>query len=229
MDPGGRCRGRGSTSALRSASPLPAPAGAAGISIDDLWRAIEAAGPLTHEEALAQPPPPGVDYGEWAERALNQTARRRSFISQFAYSVPTPDAIQAIVEFVEGRKLLEVCAGAGLWSFLLASIGVDTVATDAGDLLDRYREVEVCDAEDAVRRHADCRALMLCWPPMGSDCAARAAGAFQGDRMIYAGDSRFMADATFAELVEAGWELRNSVALPSWPGLDEAVLLYARS
>jgi hypothetical protein len=198
--------------------------------IDQLWVDIEASGPLGPNAALESPPPPGVDPIWWAERSLTQEDRRRSFIARYAWSVPTWEAIETIAGFTEGRSVLEVCAGSGLWARLLQPAGATVIATDGSPLSKAsYASVEALEAEAAVRAHSEAAALMLVWPPMRDSCAVRALHAFAGDRLIYAGDVRFTADAAFHDLLAREWRLRLRLPLPSWPGLDDAVYLYERA
>jgi hypothetical protein len=197
--------------------------------LGELWSDIEAAGPLSAEDALESAPPPGVDPIWWAERSLTQEDRRRSFIARFAWSVPTRAAIDAIAAFVGGRLILEVCAGSGLWARLLSDVGVRVVATDGSPVAGAtYIPVAATEAEAAVRAHVEAEGLFLCWPPMRSGCAYHAVRAFAGDRLVYAGDPRFTADAALHALLAREWMLRQRLPLPSWPGLDDALCLYER-
>jgi hypothetical protein len=144
--------------------------------------------------------------------------------------VPSREAIQAIADFAGGRTILEVCAGNGLWARLLTSAGARAVATDGGPRgAGDYFKVEAIEAEEAVRRHPECSALLLCWPPFHDGAALRALTAFAGDCVIFAGDVRFTADPAFHELLAREWTLLRRMALPSWPGLDDAVYLYERA
>jgi hypothetical protein len=164
-----------------------------------------------------------------SERAYAQTDRRRSFIAFYAWAVPTRQVIDAIVRLASGRKLLEVCAGNGLWSRLTAGAGADVIATDAAPPRDVYMPVYAEKAEAAVRAHPECEALMLCWPPFRNDCAYRALRAFTGNLLIFAGDPRFTADSQFHSLLLDEWRLEESIPIPAWPGLEDRVFLYHRS
>ena len=200
-----------------------------GTAVEELWQGIEADGPLSAEDALAIPPPPGVDFDSWQERLLTQADRRRSFIARWGWSVPARPALRAIVDFIEGRELLEVCAGSGLWSRLLRDAGVCVSASDPGEGMNQhFVQVEALDAEQGVLSNPGVGALMFCWPPMRSDCAFRALRAFGGDRLIYVGDTRFTGDAQLQALLAGDWELAERLPLPTWPGLDDALHLYRR-
>jgi hypothetical protein len=192
-----------------------------------LWAAVEAASPwqfLPDGSDLN----PALDFDDSSERVLSQSDRRRSFIALYGWAVPTREAIRAIASFVGDRRLLEVCAGGGLWARLLGGAGLQVKATDAEPVADSHFSVQVLDAEAAVKNHRDCEALLMVWPPFRQDCAFRALNAFAGDRLIYVGDSRFTADGRFHDLIDAEWLLADRLPIPAWPGLDDHVFLYKR-
>jgi len=194
----------------------------------DLWAAIEGAGPLDPDDPSFQEPALAA-AGDASEPLLAQTARRRSFLALYSWSVPAHDAVDAIAALAGGRSILEVCAGYGLWARLLTAAGAMVVATDgAPSSTEPYVPVETLDAEAAVRAHRECPTLFVCWPPLGSDCAARALAAFSRDRLAFAGDVRFTADPAFHALVTQQWMLQRELLLRSWPGLDDRLYLYER-
>jgi len=190
----------------------------------ELWAAIEANGPLDY----ASFDPLLVDDVVVAERLTSQYDRRRSFVSTYAWAIPTREAVDAIASFVGAHKVLEVCAGSGLWARLLSSAGVSIVVTDGVEATNAWHAVEGLAAVDAVRRYPGSGALMLVWPPMKDACAFEALQAFTGDAVVYVGDVRFTADEQFQSALREGWELERELALPSWPGTDDAVHLYRR-
>ena len=194
------------------------------MEIEELWTRIEAAAPLESPPDVA----PDWDDGA-AERARLQTDRRRHFLALYAWCVPTREAVEVVATFAGERAILEVCAGNGLWARLIAAAGAKVVATDGEPRGDsEYHAVEALEAEQAVRRHPECEALLLCWPPFQDDAAYRALSAFGGDRVIYAGDSRFTAEPRFHELLAQEWTLARQIVLPSWPGLADAIYFYER-
>ena len=197
------------------------------IDLDELWAQIEKAGPL---DSAAERARWAADADCATERSASQSARRRSFIARYAWAVPTREAIAAIKAFVDGRAVVEVCAGNGLWARLLTAATVEVAATDGQPPPGQsYCPLEVLEAEAAVRAHPECQALLLCWPPFRNDCAFRALGAFVGDRLVFVGDARFAADPQFHARLDQDWALRERVLIPAWPGLDDYAYFYSRA
>jgi hypothetical protein len=194
------------------------------VSAQELWRRIEAAGPAAPGDELSDP-----NFFEDAERAYAQTDRRRSFIARYAWAVPTKEAVEAIAAFAHGLQVLEVCAGSGLWARLLTDAGLHVTATDAAPPPVAFFPVLQEAAPAAVQARPHSKALMLCWPPFRNNCAFRSLAKFEGELVIFAGDARFTADAQFHELLRMEWTLNQTIAIPSWPGLDDFVYLYHRS
>ena len=193
---------------------------------NDFWPAIEAAGPQDRFETFD---PLLVDDVLQAERSSVQYDRRRAFFSSFAWAVPTREAVDKIVEAVGGRSVLEICAGSGLWSKLLADAGLSVIATDrVSPGPGAHHPVQALEAELAVLEHRNRAALMACWPPFKDDCAFRALRAFTGDLTVYVGDPRFTAEQNFHALLESSWELLDAIPLPSWPGTRDGVRIFRR-
>lgn len=199
------------------------------VELDELWARIEAASPRDDSLEDLPEPPIGVDEDDWRSRALSQSDRRRSFIAYYGWAVPNREAITAIAAFVSGRKLLEVCAGQGLWARLLTAAGLEVIATDGEPppVLEHFA-VEAMEVEAAVLAHPECGALLICWPPFQNEAAFRALRAFNGDRVAYVGDARFTAERRFHQLLADEWALRDQIGIPSWPGLDDYAYLYRR-
>jgi hypothetical protein len=169
-------------------------------------------------------------------------------MKEYAWSVPTPEAIRAIRDFVGERKLLEVGAGTGLWSYLLSALGVSVTATDDYSWMDhsaqtgqkatlpsgfsvpmgKYYRVEPSGAEDSIRKYADHEALLLAWPPPDRPMGHGALSAFEGDRFIFVSDRGCTADEAFYRELSLRWDLADAVDIPQWPTIHDCVYLYSR-
>ncbi len=191
-----------------------------------IWERIEAFGPTTDPGFFD---PLLVDDVTQAERSATQFDSRRTFVADYAWAVPTREAVKCICDFVGERTLLEVCAGQGLWASLIALEGTAVVATDGQLSAGAHFPVEPGEGSAAVRCHAECRALLVCWPPFKDSCAFHALSAFSGDRVVYVGDVRFTAEARFHSLLDSSWQLTDQIALPSWPGTADFAFFYERN
>lgn len=162
--------------------------------------------------------------------------RRRQFTDKFAWAIPTEEAITAIKEHIDGRALLEVGAGLGLWARLLSDAGITVTATDLKQspahadfsMMETYFPVERRGAVSAVRKYQECRALMLCWPPYDGPMAAKALREFNGDRVVYVGEGAggCTANDAFHRRLEGEWVEVRSVSIPQWEGIHDRVELY---
>ena len=182
----------------------------------------------------------------WLAHYIREIGRRRRFMKQYGWAVPTPAAIGLICDFVGDRQMLEIGAGNGLWAYLLSACGLSVTATDnyswaapppgvkaklpSGFPVEpgRFFPVQQLDAVEAVAEHTDHQALLLCWPPYGKPMAFSGLMAFQGDRLVYVGDKGCTGDASFHHELEQHWHQHNLVQIPTWPGIHDAVYLYKR-
>ena len=184
---------------------------------------MKASGPRDESDGFD---PYSIDDVIAAERATHQYDRRKSFVASYAWAIPSREAIDRIANAVGSRKLLEVCAGSGLWASLLAARGVEVVASDLGPPPSLHYVVHRIDAEAAVKQCTDCAALMLSWPPHRSDCAFRALQAFEGDLLVFVGDGRFTANERFFAALASDWAQTGHIQLDAWPGTQDAVRIY---
>ncbi|MSQ23008.1 MAG: hypothetical protein EXR58_00400 [Chloroflexi bacterium] len=195
-------------------------------NLDELWARIQRDGPWGY---VPEPDEIALVADEDWERSASQQARRRTFLAFYSYAVPDRASIAAIAAFVHERTVLEVGAGSGLWAKLLAAAGVKVIATDGKEASPSdYFPIATQEAEAAVLAHGECGVLLLCWPPFKNRLAVRALRAFRGERFIYVADTRFTADGEFHELLEQGWELKDRLPIPAWPGFEDHVYLYSR-
>ena len=172
------------------------------------------------------------------EQSLEQWVRRDYFIQYFAWAVPSLEVLLLITHFAQGRGILEVGAGSGLWSALLTGLGAKVVATDKHprDRTKSFCNVHEYDAATAIARFPTCETLLLVWP-LGqlsdSHCdramSDRALEAFRGKRVVYVGESfsGCMASDQFfgmLEVPELGWDTRRVI-----PKDDSKAALVATS
>ena len=159
------------------------------------------------------------------EQSLELWVRRDYFIQYFAWAVPSLEVLLLITHFAQGRGILEVGAGSGLWSALLTGLGAKVVATDKHprDRTKSFCNVHEYDAATAIARFPTCETLLLVWP-LGqlsdSHCdramSDRALEAFRGKRVVYVGESFSGCTASdqffgMLKVPELGWDKRRVI------------------
>lgn len=177
----------------------------------------------------------GVIDGPRVVRFIEAMKRRFIYSDQYAWAIPTDDAIAILREH---SPLVEVGAGRGYWARLAAEAGVDILAYDqyppGGGEQNRWHHspttffnVAKADAEVAGK-HPD-RTLFLCWPPWGMDVASRALRSYRGDTVIYVGDEGLSSGTPefYQELAAAFTKVRV-LAIPQWPGIRDRLEVWQR-
>lgn len=200
---------------------------------EDLWAEIA---PLKPNPSLWWTRP-RADDGRGLDELVDSTLKRREFIARYGFAYPSPEAIDSIIRFAQGGRILEVGAGLGLWAALISHHGGDIIATDArqgwwwdeiGTLLQHWPS-EHASAEAAVAEYP-AKTLMLCWPPYDKPVAYQALRGFKGSRLIYIGEDEYgcTGDRQFFKLLNVGWRLINTLGIPQYEGLHDSVWLYER-
>lgn len=162
----------------------------------------------------------------------NYEVRERN-AAEVGYVIPCREALD---EIAKHGPLLEVGAGTGYWAALIAKAGVDIVATDLKDGSSLYpvefgtfHEVLEQDAEEAVLENAD-RNLLIIYPSMGLDWAARAARALSPGRvLIYIGEvNGCCADDSFFALLSKEFENVRAFKVPRVSKFNEAMFVFRK-
>lgn len=159
---------------------------------------------------------------------LNLPARRRELATLFSWAIPGEGALRLLGRYA---PLAECGAGTGYWAALLRALGVDVEASDRSPGRRPWTRVAAASAVAAVRGHRD-RTLMLCWPPHDDDGASYAAlRAYRGEVLLYVGDGSGGATGTvrFHRELELNWSPVEQVAVPTWPGLRDRLVVYRRN
>jgi len=159
---------------------------------------------------------------------LNLPARRRELAALLAWAIPAEGALGVLAGY---GPLVECGAGTGYWAALLRARGVDVLATDLAPANRSWTAVSAAAAVTAVRAHPG-RTLLLCWPPYDDDGASYAAlRAYRADVLLYAGGGPGGPTGTvrFHRELELNWSPAEQVALPTWPGLRDRLVVYRRN
>jgi hypothetical protein len=178
--------------------------------------------------------------------------KRYELCWRYCWAVPDPDTLDVVAKWL-GPKAIEIGAGTGYWAWQLSERGVDIVAYDAkppdrvttnywcsprtgryGELVGELREVffplqKGGPSMLARQAHAD-RTLFLCWPPYNEDMASLCLEHYQGERLVYLGESAggCTGDAQFFEALERDWALVETHRPMQWDGIHDWVQVYER-
>ncbi len=177
------------------------------------------------------------DYVNWLHGPSGISAydRRVGCVRRYAFAIPTDAALATLARYA---PIVELGAGTGYWAFLLRSRGADCVAYDLAppDRMsnpNRFRSLTWTYVEpgdvDKLGAHPD-RALFLCWPSYREPFATRALTAYTGTTLLYIGEpagGHTADDAFFAQLA-GEWRSVEQLALPNWPGTQDALTVYRR-
>lgn len=169
--------------------------------------------------------------------------------SVYAFAIPSPETVAWMSEFCGSRRLVEVGAGRGYWSALLAQAGIDVAAFDceppdqAGNIdfqpaagqRDVWHPVRRCDEQLTEVDLGSDDVLFLCWPPgWGNPMASRALAKLEqagGERLILIGTPRGGMTATddFFDALEAGWQMESQdPQFVSWWNLSDVARAWVR-
>jgi hypothetical protein len=187
-----------------------------------------------------------------AEEARVRKQERFAMCGRYAWSVPTDEAIEALVRH---SPLVELGAGTGYWAWLVRNAGGDIVAYDVnppGQPGENtwHSEARTCftpvgsGSIEVLSDHVD-RTLVLCWPPYSDqdrpttlagkkahlrECMGyQALRHWKGERFVYIGEWRCCtAGWAFHDLLERDYRWVSWLKLPSWPGVDDYLTVYER-
>jgi hypothetical protein len=194
-----------------------------------LWEDIAEHGPKPGRQRSPLMTPEGVH---------SEFQRRDKFVSEYAWGVPSKEAIDKIVEFTGGKPIVEVGAGKGLWAKLLQDAGAQVTATDDFSWENKkafdpsqgqFTEVLDMKNEEAAQLPGH-DALMMVWPPYDDPMAQQTLEKFQGDRLVLVGESRggCTGDDCFHRDLGDQWDLKEHVSIPQWQGIHDDLSLWVR-
>jgi hypothetical protein len=159
---------------------------------------------------------------------------RQAFVRQWGFSLPCREAVTALRGF---GQVLEVGAGAGLWTAVMRAAGHDMIATDLatglspyGFSISRHAEVEQLGAAEAVRKYPD-RDLFCSWPSQNEPWAADAVCELRpGRKLALILDDRgaITGDETLHRVLAERCRVLEVIEIPRFPGLHDRMRLFER-
>jgi hypothetical protein len=171
---------------------------------------------------------------------------RTAAVSHFSWAVPTLPVVMEIASFAPGG-LVEVGAGTGYWSRLLADVGTDVIAvdnfsewgrpsSDAGNTAEDaaveyplFYDVINTDGTEYIRSgQAGERALFFCWP-RGDFNAREGFPGYEGNRVIFIGEEEGCTADIATQLLRTGcWEVVGAAYMPRWKCMNDVCVFLER-
>jgi len=156
-------------------------------------------------------------------------------VNQFAWAVPTEEAIQKTISF---GPLVEMGAGTGYWGKAIEICGGDVICFDRFPPPDGfnvwhsngklYREV-LKGFPKQLKDFPD-RTLFLCWPPHGDDMAIECLQYWKGRYLIHIGEiGGCTANDEFYTKLEEEFECIDQLLIPQWPGIRDSLTVWKRN
>ena len=170
----------------------------------------------------------GANRASWSRKAVDVLERREALVKEYAWAIPTREAIETIVEH---GPIVEVGAGTGYWAWCVDQLGGVVAATDAEPPGSTYRRVAAYDARRRVNAMVADEldaALLMVWPPHDDPMATDALEVYPGETVIYVGEGRggCTADDRFHCLLHEDWELVETVDIPTYLGLHDRLEVW---
>jgi hypothetical protein len=171
-----------------------------------------------------------------ADRSQMYSPKRRMFTFNFAWAIPTINAVDAIVEFAGPDQILEICCGLGLWAGLIRARNGNIIPTDPfvshwTSKGQKYvQPIHQLDGVSAVNKFKT-NVLFICWPGYDESYAYDTLKAFKGNKLVYIGESKEGCNANddFFVLLDNEWdEIHYSCNILRWCGINDNIRFFTR-
>ena len=152
---------------------------------------------------------------------------RTNLVSRFAWAIPNDAAIRAIARY---SPIVEMGAGTGYWARCLTEAGAEVTCYDQSPGQNDQAWHPVMAGQPPVLVNHREAALLLCWPPYNSSMAYQAVKFHGGRILCYVGEGPggCTGDEAFHEYVGNHYEEVESIAIPQYDGLRDALFIYQR-
>ena len=171
--------------------------------------------------------------GVHAKSITDSYTRRGDCCREYAWAVPTDEAIQKIVEY---SPVVELGAGTGYWAHLVSQAGGDILRYDKAQPLDNvdwgYTKAWCglrLGGPSKAKKHSD-RTLLLVWPPYDNPFAADCLKAYKGSTVIFVGEGEggCTGDDEFFEILQSSYIKIEEVGIPQWGGIHDYMSIHKR-
>lgn len=161
---------------------------------------------------------------------VNRKDYREDLVKKYAWAIPNEEAIRVLCKY---SPIIEIGAGTGYWAHLIEQAGGDILAFDEDPYTNQW-----CDGskyfpvqegcEGTLMYHPD-RTLLLCWPPYQHLMAQSCLEFYEGDHIIYVGESYGCTGSDEFEniLVDTFIEVEQ-VDIPQYSGIHDYLRVFER-
>lgn len=157
---------------------------------------------------------------------------RHPLVFKYSWAIPNNEALKTIKEY---SPVIELGAGSGYWAHLLSKLGANIIAfdnyadADTPYAFTHYWMKPINKDEACIDEHPH-RTLLLCWPDPRSEAASKALKRYLGKYVIYIGppNCKYVADSSFFSMLASNFKLIQKVAIPQWPGINDALFVFER-
>ncbi|RYE13515.1 MAG: class I SAM-dependent methyltransferase [Sphingobacteriaceae bacterium] len=161
---------------------------------------------------------------------------RCRFTNQYAWSIPTEEAVNLVIQFAGSSRIIDMACGTGYWSWLFAQKGANVVAIDDGS----EDVITVDDDGSKIKKpiHFEDRIMtdgiqFLKLTDTAQDCMflswARTidfVNHFKGDKLVIVGEN--IGGCTASLPKNSRWELTKNFKIPTWSFVHDTVSFYTR-
>lgn len=164
---------------------------------------------------------------------------RCDFIKRFGYFIPTMELIDVILHL--NGFWLSIGCGRGYTEHIMRMNGINIISTDKypieinpyfsgdGHLINNYTNIELMDAEAAIKQYPD-RHVFMSWASKDESWAFDACKNIQpGNYLIYAGDYKNVADRKFYRLLDTKFVKLIEVKGMSFNEINDTVSIYIKN
>lgn len=158
---------------------------------------------------------------------------RSYLIKKYGFAVLTEEVINKCKKY---SPILEIGAGFGYWASEFQERGIECIPTDSykyeeGYLKGSKYHVPVIKQEGlaAVRKYPH-HTLLLCWPSCGVSWSEEVLTAYQGDYIIYCGESSggCTGNDEFHSILDKEFNSIETISIPQFPGIHDYVEIFSR-
>ena len=157
------------------------------------------------------------------------------FRGLYSYAIPSEEALNEICKY---SPICEVGAGTGYWAKLLSERGADITAWDIDP--PNFKENAYCMTTSCYFPVKKCepsfvppanKSLFLCWPPYDEPMANDMLSRYNGDILIYIGESDggCTGDSNFFKTLRTSWNCIKEIRIPQHSGIRDYLAIFNRT